>query len=133
LSKVIDKLAWLHIENKKLLAVRSHDKTLFYIPGGKRELGESDEQALTREIKEEISVDIYQNSIKYAERFSAQADSKNEGIIVKLTCYYADHEGELKPDSEIAELRFLTSTDKELCSLATLKVIDWLYKRDLIE
>ena len=133
MTKIIDKLAWLHIEDKKLLAARSHGKDLFYIPGGKRELGESDQQALTREIKEEVSVDIVADSIKYAERFSAQADGKGAGVMVKLTCYYADYIGELTPDSEIEELRLLSSADKKLCSKATVAAIDWLKEQGVIE
>jgi len=133
LTKIIDKLAWLHIEDKKLLAARSHGNDLFYIPGGKRELAESDQQALIREIKEEISVDIVVESIKYAESFSAQADGKNEGIMVILTCYYADYIGELIPDSEIAELRLLSSADKAICSRATVAAIDWLQEQGLIK
>ncbi|MGC9551516.1 NUDIX domain-containing protein, partial [Vibrio metoecus] len=46
-------LAWVLIQDGKLLAVRSKGKALFYFPGGKREAGESDEEALIREIKEE--------------------------------------------------------------------------------
>jgi 8-oxo-dGTP pyrophosphatase MutT (NUDIX family) len=133
LTKVIDKLAWLHLEDKKLLTARSLGKELFYIPGGKRESGESDQQALIREIKEEISVDIIEKSIKYAENFSAQADGKSEGVIVNLTCYYADYIGELTPDSEIAELRLLSSVDKSVCSKATVAAIDWLATQGLIE
>ncbi|MFA0122432.1 NUDIX hydrolase, partial [Vibrio sp. 10N.261.48.A2] len=45
MHKVIDKLAWIFIKDGKLLMVRSKGKELFYLPGGKREAGESDEQA----------------------------------------------------------------------------------------
>ncbi len=67
MNKVIDKLAWIFIKDGKLLMVRSKGKELFYLPGGKREAGESDEQALVREIKEEISVDLVPDSIKYVD------------------------------------------------------------------
>ena len=40
----IDKLAWLHIDQRKLLAVRSYGKSLYYIPGGKRDADETDSQ-----------------------------------------------------------------------------------------
>ena len=53
MSKVIDKLVWVLIKDGKLLAVRSKGKELFYLPGGKREIGESDVDALAREIQEE--------------------------------------------------------------------------------
>ncbi|WP_230406062.1 NUDIX hydrolase, partial [Plesiomonas shigelloides] len=84
---IIDKLAWILIRDGKLLTVRSKGKSLFYLPGGKREAGESDEQALLREIKEELDVDLIPETIKYIGTFEAQADGKSEGVTVKLTCY----------------------------------------------
>ena len=131
--KEIDKLAWLYIRDGKLLSARSKNKDLFYIPGGKREKGESDEQALIREIKEEISVDLVASSIKYAETFKAQADGKDSDTIVKLTCYFADYQGELSPDAEIDEIDFIGYKDKSLCSLGSIKVMGWLKNKNLIQ
>lgn len=126
MKKEIDKLAWLYIQNGKLLSARSKNKKLFYIPGGKRETGETDEQALVREIKEEISVQLIPNTIKYAQTFIAKADGKSSDTTVKLTCYYADFEGELSPDAEIEEIDFIRYQDKHLCSLGSIKAMIWL-------
>ena len=126
MDKVIDKLAWITIRDGKFLVVRSKGKELFYLPGGKREAGESDEQALIREIKEELSVDLVADTIQYADTFVAAADGKASGVSVKLTCYFADFEGELKADAEIEELRFIDAQDKSVCSLAALVALDWL-------
>ena len=131
--KEIDKLAWLYIREGKLLSARSKNKALYYIPGGKREKGESDEQALVREIKEEISVDLITSSIKYAETFEAQADGKNSETIVKLTCYFADFQGELSADAEIEEISFIGYQNKSLCSLGSIKVMDWLKSQHLMQ
>lgn len=133
MKKEIDKLAWLYIQEGKLLSARSKNKKLFYIPGGKRETGESDEQALVREIKEEISVDLIPSSIQYAETFKAQADGKNSETIVKLTCYFADFKGELSPDAEIEEIDFISHQNKSLCSIGSIKVMDWLKSQYLLE
>ena len=133
MKKIIDKLAWLYIQDGKLLAARSKDRALSYIPGGKRELGESDVQALIREVKEEISVDLIVDSIKYAATFEAQADGKEAGVIVKLTCYFADFEGELSPNSEIEEINFVDYQSKNTFSLGGVKVMEWLKERDLIK
>ncbi len=133
MQKEIDKLAWLYLQNGKLLCARSKGKTLFYIPGGKRELGESDQQALIREIKEEVSVDLVSETICYAGSFSALADGKDDNIKVKLTCYFADYQGELSPDAEIAELAFLSYQDRKHCSLAANKVFEWLKEHALLE
>jgi ADP-ribose pyrophosphatase YjhB (NUDIX family) len=131
--KEIDKLAWLYIKDGTLLTARSKNKELFYIPGGKREQGESDEQALIREIKEEISVNIIPSSIKYAGTFTAQADGKPENIMVKLTCYFADFQGELLPDAEIEEIKFIGYQDKLLCSSASIVTMDWLKNQNILQ
>ncbi|MDQ5950102.1 MAG: 8-oxo-dGTP diphosphatase, partial [Patescibacteria group bacterium] len=54
----IDKLALIEIQDRKILMVRSKGKDTWYIPGGKRDEGESDEEALIREIKEELGADL---------------------------------------------------------------------------
>ena len=133
MKKEIDKLAWLYIREGKLLSARSKNKNLFYIPGGKREKGESDEQALIREVKEEISVDLIASSIQYAETFKAQADGKDDGTVVKLTCYFADFQGELLADAEIEEIDFMGYQDASRCSLGSIKVMDWLKTNNLIQ
>ncbi|PKH04039.1 NUDIX hydrolase [Psychromonas sp. MB-3u-54] len=132
MKKEIDKLAWLYIHDGKLLCARSKNKALFYIPGGKREQGESDQQALIREVQEEISVKLIPASIKYAGIFKAPADGKDSDTIVKLSCYFADFQGELSPDAEIQEIAFISYNNKSLCSLASIKVMDWLKSQNLI-
>jgi len=132
MNKEIDKLAWIFIIDNKLLVARSKDKSLFYLPGGKRDLGENDEQALIREIKEELSVDLLTQSIKYAQTFTAPADGKNGDITVKLSCYFAEFDGQLAPDAEIAEFDFVGFQQQKSCSLATVKVLAWLNQQGLI-
>ena len=65
-------------------------------PGGKREGNETDEETLIRECKEELDIDIKRDTIKYYGTFEAQAHGKAEGILVKMTCYMAEFEGNLK-------------------------------------
>ncbi|MEK6909452.1 MAG: NUDIX domain-containing protein, partial [Candidatus Aenigmatarchaeota archaeon] len=80
---IIDKLAWVRIEDRKILVTRSKGKDVWYIPGGKREQGESDQEALIREIREELSVDLILETIKYVGTFKAQAHGKPEGVLVQ--------------------------------------------------
>ena len=77
MGSTIDKLAWLYIRDKRLLAARSKGKALYYVPGGKREPGESDAAALIREIKEELSIDLIGESIVYAGVFTALGPAGN--------------------------------------------------------
>jgi len=109
--KMIDKLAWIEIKNGKILSTKSYGKEKYYIPGGKREDGESDIQALTREISEELQVQLIPESIRYMGTFEAQADSHPEGILVKMTCYRAEYTGELKASAEIERMEWLSYSD----------------------
>ncbi|MFD2166477.1 NUDIX domain-containing protein [Thalassotalea euphylliae] len=130
--KTIDKLAWLYIKNNKLLCARSKNKSLFYIPGGKRDPGENDEQALIREIDEEISVALIPETITYADTFLAPADGKDDGTKVKMTCYFAEYTGNASPAAEIEEITYLGYTQRHETSIASVKVFDWLYQQGLI-
>lgn len=130
----IDKIAWIYIKNKKILCTRSKGKDAWYIPGGKREAGESDMQALVREVKEELTVDIIENSVKYVGTFSAQAHGKPEGVIVKMTCYSADYSGNITPASEIEIVEWLdSSVDWKTLSPVDRIIFSHLKDKNLID
>lgn len=100
----IDKLAWIHVVDGRILSTRTRGKDTFYIPGGKREHGESDWDALRREIREELSVELLEETLRPAGVYEAQAHGHPDGLIVRMTCYHADYRGELKAASEIEEV-----------------------------
>jgi 8-oxo-dGTP pyrophosphatase MutT (NUDIX family) len=129
----IDKLAWLHLRNKQLLFARSKGKTTFYIPGGKREAGESDEAALLREIREELSIELLPKTLVHACSFSAQADDKPAGVMVRNTCYFAECGGEPMASAEIEELSWFSYRDRERCSPVAKLILDWLKSTGRIE
>ena len=90
--KEIDKIAFIYLKDGKILSTLSKGKDAYYLPGGKREGSETDEETLVRECKEELTIDILKDTIKYYGTFEAQAHGKAEGILVKMTCYMADFE-----------------------------------------
>lgn len=130
---MIDKLAWIYIKDKKILSTMSKGKDTYYIPGGKREPLENDIEALTREVKEELSVDLDLNTLKYYGAFQAQAHGKSEGVVVKMSCYTSDYTGELKADSEIAELTWLEYKDLDKISPVDKLIFKDLYDKGLIQ
>lgn len=130
--KEIDKLAWVCIKNKQILCARSNGKDSYYIPGGKREKGESDQEALIREIKEELLVDLLAETIEYVGTFSAQAHEKPDGVVVKITCYRADFSGEIQANAEIEEVIWVSYEEKDRCSPVTKIIIDWLKSEGMI-
>ena len=110
---MIDKLAWIEIKENQILLTKSFGKDKYYIPGGKREIGETDEQALSREIYEELSVNLDKNTLKFVGIFEAQAHGQAEGVFVKMTCYSADYSGELNVSSEIEAMELFKYADKD--------------------
>lgn len=108
---MIDKVAWIELVDGKVLSTRSKGKDTYYIPGGKREPGESDVETLVREISEELSVEIDPATAVHLGTFEAQAHGQPAGVIVRMTCYTAQYSGTLAAASEIAEIVWLSATD----------------------
>lgn len=127
--KEIDKIAFLYIKDGKILSTLSKGKDTYYLPGGKREGIETDEETLVRECKEELCIDIIKDTIKYYGTFEAQAHGKTEGILVKMTCYMAKFEGELKPNSEIQEIKWLDYSNLNV----KISPVDQLIYKDLFD
>jgi 8-oxo-dGTP diphosphatase len=130
--KVIDKIAWIEIKNKTILSTRSYNKDKYYIPGGKRESGESDQQALCREIKEELSVDLHPHTLQLMGIFQAQAHGHPEGTLVKMTCYSAAYTGTLKAAAEIEEIIWLQYADKDKIAPVDILIFDFLKAQNLL-
>jgi 8-oxo-dGTP diphosphatase len=123
---VIDKLAWIELQNGRILSTRSFGKDAYYIPGGKREPGETDTQTLIREIKEELTIDLYPDSLQYFGTFEAQAHGHAAGILVKMQCYTAAYSGTIKAAAEIEEVVWLTYADRSKVSPVDKLIFDWL-------
>ena len=130
--KYIEKVAWLLIKDNKILSTRSKGKDTFYIPGGKRELGETDIQTLVREIKEELDVDIIKESVNYYGMFKAQSHGDVAGVKVQMKCYLGLYERTLTASSEIAEYRWLSSDDIEILSHVDKLIFFSLLKSEII-
>lgn len=130
----IDKLALILIRDRKQLVARTKGKTAFFTPGGKREAGESDEQALVRECYEELTISLNRATIQSYGVFEAQAFGKPEGTMVRMTCYTADFEGTLTPSNEIEELRWIDSAcpDSDL-SITGVMILEDLKAKGLVD
>ncbi len=122
----VDKIAWIHLQGGRLLCARNHGRERFYLPGGKREPGESDLQALVREVREELAVAIDPGSAAPVGVFEAPADGRDDGLLVRMTCYTATHTGDITPSNEIAEIDWLTLTDRGRVSAMNRLVMDHL-------
>ncbi|WP_091455414.1 NUDIX hydrolase [Actinokineospora iranica] len=122
---MIDKIAWIHLESGKILSTRSRGKHVYYLPGGKREPGETDRRTLAREIEEELTVTVADPV--YFGAFEAQAHGHAPGVTVRMTCYTADYQGTLAPANEIEEVAWLTYADRDRVSPVDKLIFDHLH------
>lgn len=129
---MIDKLAYIYFKNDQILVTRSNGKQVWYIPGGKREPGESDHQALTPEVYEELTVQLIPTSIEYLSTYQAQAHGKPAGTMVSMTCYTAQFTGSLTPANEIAQIDFFSYQDKHKTALVDQLIFDDLHHTGLL-
>jgi 8-oxo-dGTP diphosphatase len=129
----IDKLAYIHLQDQKVLMTLSRGKDTWYIPGGKRDGTETDHEALTREVKEELNVDLVPTTIKPYGTFEAQAHGKPEGTLVRMTCYTANFSGEPTATSEIEKVAFFNYSQIDLTGPVDHLIFDDLHARGLID
>jgi len=108
---MIDKVGAIIIKDGKMLVARENGKHLFFIPGGRREGEETDEQCLRREIREELGTSV--KTMKFYKEFVAKA-SLDKGM-VKVRSYFCKLENVPTPCGEIEELTWIDSVfDKNL-------------------
>lgn len=131
--EIIDKIAWICIKDRKILSTLSKGKSTYYIPGGKREGKETDEDTLVREIREELDVDIVLNTVEYLGVYEAQSDGAVEGVKVKMTCYLGDYRGELRATSEIERFEWHTLSDIKKVSAVDKIIYKDLFSSGLLE
>lgn len=129
---MIRKLAWLHIERRRLLCARTDGRDIFYVPGGKPETGESDLEALTREIREELGVSLIPSTMAFHGHFEAPADGK-PGLVVAVDAWEGHCDGTPVPSGEIAALRFIAASDPVPVSAVTRLILDSLKADNVID
>lgn len=110
---LIETVAWVRVAEGTILCTRSRGKDVFYIPGGKREAGETELDTLVREIKEELTVDLLPDTARHVGTYREQAHAQADGVVVVMSCYTADFQGTPTASSEIAELGWLRYADRD--------------------
>ena len=103
-ERVISVVAALIRDNDgRVLLVRKRGTAAFMQPGGKRDAGESDVGALSREIVEELGCRVIENSAQAPGVFDCVA-ANEPGFQVRAAVYAVDVEGAIKPQAEIDQV-----------------------------
>ncbi len=112
------------VRDGRLLVARNHGRDLFYLPGGRREPGETDSETLVREVREELGVALDRSTMQLVAEVTAPRDgSPGE---VTMSCYTAEHRGDPAPAAETAELAWITAADRGRVTVAEQQVMDRL-------
>ncbi len=96
------------IDNGKLLLAYSKNKNAWYLPGGKIDAGETAIEALQREIKEELNVELPEGELKFYTHITAPAFGENTNIQMEQDCFLYSLREEIKPSNEIEEVAYFT-------------------------
>jgi len=104
---MIEKSAGIIIEDNRLLLVSGGNNHFYWLPGGKLEAGETPEDALKRELKEELDVEL----LSFKPYITYVSDQEEDGTIRKVYAYITKYSGEIKNQAEIDRIAWLSKED----------------------
>lgn len=132
----IYKAAGIIIVDRKLLFTRAEDMKIFIDPGGQIESGETAKQALVRELKEELSIDVNEDDLEAFGEYTAEA-ANHQGRTVHMQAFVVNKwQGDITASAEIEELRWLTShlpADIKVGSIFGGQVLPKLHEQGLVD
>jgi 8-oxo-dGTP pyrophosphatase MutT (NUDIX family) len=107
--KTINIVGLAVFKNKKIIMVTNYsDKHAYYFLGGKIEKGETEIEALQREILEEADVEIDLNSLQFLKEFESPAHNHvNTNVNLKL--YKGELLGTPVPSTEILDIQYFNA------------------------
>lgn len=96
------KAGLLFVENGRILLCKKQSTSLLILPGGKLEKGETPEECLARECREELG-DVEIVDLRHLGRYESPAAGQ-EDKTVKIELYAGELRGTPAPNAEIKEL-----------------------------
>lgn len=118
-------LVIFNYKHKKIMLVRVRNNLKWYLPGGKIEPSETPQQALIRETKEELNIEIIPPSLKLLTIIHDKAYGIDDNV--ELHCFTAKYKGIIHPMAEISELRKINwYTEQDLIAPAVIKLCQYL-------
>lgn len=132
-EEIIDKLAWIHIIEGRILCIRGKGQEYYSIPNGNRAFGETDPQALHQIMGEVLGISIDTPSMKFIGIFEAPAEDFKPGILVRMTCYSATYIGDLIPASEVIEVVWMNYENRNMVSQVDTLIFEFLYEKRMLD
>ena len=133
---IIHKAGGILIKDRKFLVGRSKGKKFFISPGGKLNPKEASEEALIRELDEELGIVVTKQNLEKFGTFYAPAAEQKEKIIQMDVFLVNQWTGEIQSKSEIEEIMWINSHIPDGVSIGSIfehDVLPRLKKEDLID
>ncbi len=133
----IHKAAGIIIKNRKLLVVRRSDETVFVAPGGKIDPGETSQQAVIRELQEELQLRLQPSDIsEFGTFYGTATGGPATGKGIRMDIFTISTLASPEPDNEIAEMRWITSdipNNLQIAAIFRYDVLPRLKQQNLVD
>ncbi len=96
------------VRDHQLLLAFSRNKGAWYLPGGKVDAGETTTEALVREIREELNVELDPARLELYCRIQAPAFGEAGGVWIDQDCFRYPLDAEIIPGNEIEEVAYFS-------------------------
>lgn len=106
-SKKLHTAGLVVVKEGKLLLAFSKNKQAWYLPGGKVDAGETSQEALLREIREELNANLDANQLMFYTHISAPAYGE-DCLQMEQDCFIYPPLNGIAPGNEIGAIRYFS-------------------------
>ncbi|KJC64388.1 NUDIX hydrolase [Agreia bicolorata] len=121
------------VRDRRVLMVTARGREVIYMPGGKIDAGETAFDAVIREAREEISVDLDPTSVAELFTVTVQAHGEPDGRLVEMRVFAGSTNDEPIASAEVDAVHWVTTADADRCPPAGRETLARLAALDLID
>ncbi|GAB3594143.1 NUDIX domain-containing protein [Angustibacter peucedani] len=124
---MFEKVGWVCVRVGRMLVGRNEGRDLFYLPGGRREDGETQLDTLVRELREELAVDVRPATARHLVTIESHRHESDEPL--RMVCFGAEVDGAPTPSAEVVELAWVGPDDGSRVTGTERLLMAWLVEQ----